>query len=75
MGWVGLWFMMALISQMGITLPGLLSYRRLACDYVHGSNVPRAVTEQRPALKYPPSDGLFHVWYSTIGQASQIVSI
>lgn len=56
------------------TSPGLLVTSRLACDYLHGGSIPRAVTEQRPVLGYFSNHCLSHVYYSTIGQTSQIAS-
>ena len=51
--WVGLWFIMALISQMAVMSSGLLSCRKLTCDYVCGSTISTAATGQRPVLEHP----------------------
>ena len=50
---MGLWFITALISQMAITSSGLLSCRKLTCDYICGSTISTAATGQRPVLEHP----------------------
>jgi len=69
--WVGLWFMMALISQMSITSSGLLSCRKLTCDYIYGSNISRAVTGQRPVLKHSRKS-LFGFLFATLLLAKEV---